>query len=297
MSMTQTFLPIMDRAWEKVLSWSEQIVSMLPNFVVAVLLLLLFFPLARAARALSKRLAARTTDSQALQGLIGQVAFLLTLAFGMVMALSVLHLDRTVTSLLAGAGIVGIALGFAFQDISANFIAGVFMAVKRPIRVGDLIETNGYTGKVEQVDLRTTSLRTFQGLLVILPNKMVFQEPLLNYTMTDKRRVDLQLGVSYDDDLRKAVATATDALSGLEMRKTTEPVQVNFTGFGASSIDLIATFWIDFPEGPGFLESRNEAVIRLKKAFDDHGISIPYPIRTLDLGKHGSITVDRNAGQ
>ena len=277
----------LELAWGTLKDWAAELSSLLPNFLVALLVLLLFLPLARLVRSGAKRLTARTSDSPALQGLAGQMAFLGMLALGVVIALNVLHLDKTVTSLLAGAGIIGIALGFAFQDISANFIAGVFMAFRRPISVGDIIETNGYTGKVEHIDLRTTRIETFQGLHVLIPNNRVFQEPLTNFTLTARRRIDLAVGVSYGDNLRKVERVARACMEDMDLRLPDEDVQINFSGYGDSSIELLVMFWIHYPGQPGYLEARSEAVMRLKEAFDANGITIPFPIRTLDLGIKG----------
>lgn len=111
------------------------------------------------------------TDREILRNLISNAVYLLIIIIALFGALSILHLDKTVTSILAGAGIVGLALGFAFQDIAANFISGVAMAVQRPIRTGELVEVAGQLGIVERIDLRTTEIKSLQGLQVIIPNK------------------------------------------------------------------------------------------------------------------------------
>ena len=117
--------------------------------------------------------------------------------------LSILQLDKAVTSILAGAGIIGLALAFAFQDIAANFISGIFISFRKPIKLGDVVKINDYMGKVEQINLRDTIILTFQGQMVIIPNKDVFQSPIENYSLLGRRRLDLVVGVSYGDDLEK----------------------------------------------------------------------------------------------
>jgi len=117
--------------------------------------------------------------------------------------LSILKLNTAVTSILAGAGIIGLALAFAFQDIAANFISGIFISFRRPLRVGDIVKVKDYMGKVEEINLRDTILRTFQGQTVIIPNKEVFQNPIENFSRLGKRRIDLWIGVSYGKTWRK----------------------------------------------------------------------------------------------
>lgn len=139
-------------------------------------------------------------------------------------ALIVLGLSKTVTTLLAGVGILGLALGFAFQDIAENFIAGVLMAFRRPIYIGDLIESNDFVGTVEEINLRTTVIRTADGKHVLIPNSEVLQNSIVNFSRSSELRVDLACGVSYGDDLaggvtlEEALAMAPDTLDNAEGR-------------------------------------------------------------------------------
>lgn len=273
---------------DKLQGWLETLTSMLPNIVVALLVFLAFYIVSRIVKSGSKKLISRFSDQRAIVDLFSTILALITLVVGLVVALNVLQLTKAVTSLLAGAGIVGLALGFAFQDISANFISGIIMAFKKPIVVGDIIETNGYSGFVEQIDLRATILRTFQGLHVIIPNKDIFQNALTNFTRTHTRRVDLEVGISYGDDLQKVKQVIEKAVSTNSFLVDGKEVKMVYEEFGSSSINLRLMFWIEYnPEKPMFLEARSEAIIAIKKAFDENDITIPFPIRTLDFGIKG----------
>lgn len=203
------------------------------------------------------------------------------------MALNVLHLQQTVTSLLAGAGIIGLALGFAFQDITANFISGVLLAFRKPIQVGDIIQAKDFTGMVEKIDLRITMIRTFQGLHVIIPNKDVFQSPVTNFTKTNERRIDLKVGVSYAEDLEEVKKIAIDSVSALPYLLPGKKVELHYSEFGDSAINFVLMIWVNYPDEPGYLRARSDAIIAVKKAFDKHGITIPFPIRTMDFGIKG----------
>lgn len=271
----------------KLQNWLEGLTSMLPNFAVAIIILLVFFFLAKGIKTLSDRLFRRFYDKPAVQNLFSTIAYFFVLGVGLMIALNVLQLKQTVESLLAGAGIIGLALGFAFQDISANFISGIMIAIRKPIQVGDIIEVSGYMGTVEKINLRVAIIKTFQGLHVIIPNKDVFQNPLTNYTKTNERRIDLEVGVSYADDLEKVKEVAIDALKDRAFILDDTDVKLFYTGFGDSSINLVIQMWIQYPDQPGFLGARSEAIMAIKKAFDQNDITIPFPIRTLDFGIKG----------
>jgi small conductance mechanosensitive channel len=196
-----------------------------------------------------------------------------------------------VASLLAGAGIVGLALGFAFQDIAANLMAGVYLSVRRPFRRGHLIKAQDYFGIVQEVNLRWTELLTQQGQLVLIPNKQVFENPIMNYTARGSRRVDITLGVSYGDDLEKARRVALEAVAALPGLLPDKPVEMFYEEFADSSIDFTIRFWIPFQSQKDYLAARSEAMIRIKKAFDAAGIRIPFPTRTLDFAVRGGETL------
>ncbi|MEO9485265.1 MAG: mechanosensitive ion channel domain-containing protein [Ekhidna sp.] len=271
----------------KIESWLESLASMSPNLVVAILIVIAFFYVARLTRKLTGNVLNRFSDRVAVNNLFTTIVHILTIGIGIVIALNVLQLERTITSLLAGAGILGLAMGFAFQDIAANFISGILMAFRQPIKVGDIIETNDYMGKVEKIDLRVTGLRTFQGLNVTIPNRDVFQKPLTNYTKTNDRRIDLELGVSYGDDLEKVKELVEKTICSLPFLLKGREVNLYYDEFGSSSINFKVMFWIEYPDQPRFLKARSEAIIAIKKLFDENDITIPFPIRTLDFGIKG----------
>lgn len=121
---------------EKLIEWTEQFAKLLPNFVLAIIVLVVFVFVGKLIRNISEKLLNRTLKNRSLSSLVSKVIYIIVVTIGAFVALGLLNLDKTVTSLLAGAGIIGLALGFAFQDIATNFIAGFFMAVKRPFKIG-----------------------------------------------------------------------------------------------------------------------------------------------------------------
>lgn len=265
---------------ERLSEWGAALIETFPSLVVALIVLTAFGVASRGVDRAAVRLVERLTSTDEVAALAGRLARLIAVGIGVYLALEILQLERTVTSLLAGVGIAGLALGFAFQDLAANFMSGVLIALRRPYDRGDLIRTNGYFGHVDRTTLRATRLRTFSGQIVKIPNRKVLEEPIENFTETKRRRVDLEVGVSYGDDLENARAVAIEALEDVPQRDPEREVEAYYVGFGASSIDLSVRFWHLHPE-ESFLAARSEAVMRLKRAFDAAGITIPFPIRTL----------------
>ena len=142
-------------------------------------------------------------------------------------------------------------------------------------------------GEITNIEFRTTSITTFQGLEVLIPNKTMFTDSLTNYTTTPYRRIDINVGVSYGDDLDKVLEVTKKAIEPIECRLAHRDAEVFFSEFGDSSINLTAMFWITFPGNNNFLKARNQAIINIKKAYDENDIMIPFPIRTLDFGIKG----------
>lgn len=269
---------------ETLTSWGDSLLRMLPNALVALMVMVVFIVLARVLGRLTGKALDKWTSNRTVCQLLTTTARVGVVAVGMFIALGVLDLSRVVASLLAGVGVVGLALGFAFQDIVANYISGVIMGLRQPLHLGDIIEVQGVTGTVRGLDLRATTIETFNGQLAIVPNKDVLQSVLTNFSDLGHRRIDVEVGVAYDSDLEQVQAVALAALEALENRAASQPVRVFFTGFGDSSIDLIAHVWIDLNAGHSFLDVRSQIVKAIKRGFDQAGISIPFPIRTLDFG-------------
>lgn len=276
----------------KLEGWVAALILLLPNAVVAVVVVLVAAFLARLARRAALGVLARTSSYGTVNRLLASLVYLAVLAVGLLTALSVLELERAVVSLLAGLGIVGLALGFAFQDLASNFIAGVLLSIRRPFVEGDLIEKGEFLGTVTEINLRSTRLRTLQGQTVILPNAEVFTNPVTNYS-TGERRVDLRCGVAYGDDLERARDVALAAVRGVQGVLSDRPVAFYYEAFGDSSIDFVVQFWIRFEGQPDYLRARSEAIVALKRAFDEAGITIPFPIRTLDFGVVGGERLDQ----
>jgi small conductance mechanosensitive channel len=267
--------------------WLKSVAAGLPNFFLALIVFTGFWFAGKLARRASKDLLNHLSHNNSLARLLSGIIHVLVVCFGFFIALGIMELDKTVTSLLAGAGVVGLAIGFAFQEIASNFIAGILIAFRRPFRVHDIVRVNDYEGKITDIDLRTTRVSTFDGLEVIVPNKDMFTNAVTNLTATPQRRVDLEVGVSYGENLREVRDLVLKCLETVSDRYTEKKPEVFFQSFGDSSINFMARVWINQSDPISFHTAKNEMVILIKEAFDQNDIMIPFPIRTLDFGIKG----------
>ena len=278
---------------QKVFGWLNDFVRLLPNILISSIILVLGFFIAKWIRNLAAKLIRRVSQNTALNNLFSSVVYIFFLGITVFTVLSILKLDKAVTSILTGAGIVGLALAFAFQDIASNFISGIFISFRSPLHIGDIVKVKDYMGKVEEINLRDTVLRTFQGQMVIIPNKDVFQNPIENFSLLGKRRLDLSVGVSYGDDLRKVKEITINAVKNIEGISEEDEITLFFKEFGESSINFNIRIWIKSPEQIAYLKAESEAIMCIKEAFDANDIQLPFPIRTLDFGIKGGIPLSQ----
>lgn len=264
----------------KIDRWFDAGVRLIPNVLVAILLLVLFRYLASYGGKVMARILGRASHNVGLVSLVSAVTRIVIIMIGLFFALGVLGLDKTVTSMVAGAGVLALALGFAFQDLTTNFISGAFIVIQRPIEVGDVIETNGFTGKVKSIGLRSVKLDNFAGQMVEIPSKDIFQKPIVNFTNSGERRVLVQCGVAYQEDMELVEQLSLQTIGQLGFLSS-KPVEFSYVRFAETGIEFQILFWIDQQKtSPG--KSKSEAMKALKKAFDQNGIAFPLPSKAGD---------------
>ncbi|MBS1736757.1 MAG: mechanosensitive ion channel [Bacteroidetes bacterium] len=273
-------------ALDKISSWTSSLIAMLPNLLVASVILVVGLYLAKRIRKFADKKLRKFFPTVTLANLTISLIYIFFVGVVIFIVLKVLNLDSTLSTALGFAGILSVGLAFAFQDIAANFISGIFLSFSKPFKVGELIAVNKYEGFVEGVKLRDTTLRTHQGYLVTVPNKQIFQSPLINYTRYGKRRADITSGVSQGDDLKKVRAVATEALQKVP-NVIAEDTTFYFEGLGESTIDFKIRIWVNSDQYADYLRFINDVIIILKEAFDANDISLPFPIRTLDFNMKG----------
>jgi len=290
-SLKQEVARPLDQVTDKVMTWWDTFIDMVPNMFVSVILFLIFLLLAKLGQKLFLKVFNKSSNNQALENLFSTIIYYAIIGLGLFIILGILKLDKAVTSLLAGVGVIGLALGFAFQDIAANFVSGIMLAFRKPFAIGDIVELSDYMGTVSRTNLRVTVVETWQGQEVYIPNKDVLSNPIVNYSILGERRIDLAVGVSYADSLEKVQEIIESTLKDMEGVIRHDDMIFTYYEFGDSSINFEIKFWIKYPENPSYLEMRSKSIKAIKKAFDEEGITIPFPIRTLDFGIKGGQTL------
>ncbi|AEN05199.1 mechanosensitive ion channel family protein [Halolamina sp.] len=207
------------------------------------------------------------------------------IAFGAVaIAFGVAGYGDFLQSLATVAAAATLAIGFAMQDVIANFVAGVFIYADRPFRIGDWIEWDDHSGIVEDISFRVTRVRTFDNELLTVPNSHLTDGVIKNPVAKDTLRLQFTFGIGYDDDVDQATDIIIDEAERHPNILTDPAPSVRLTELADSSVGLRSRIWIDNPSRADFVKIRSEYVKNVKEQFDDAGIDIPYPQRDLSGG-------------
>ncbi|GGN48282.1 MAG: mechanosensitive ion channel protein MscS [Novosphingobium sp.] len=254
-------------------------VQALPSLIIALVVLFATWVVARIAVSAVSRLTGRTTLRDDLKQLIDTLIRLVVWIFGVLIALTVAIPSFTPAGAFASLGVGALAIGFAFQDIFENFLAGVLIMLREKMNIGDTIECEGLLGKVEKITLRETHIRQFSGELTVVPNSMLFKNPVEIYTDQPLRRFDIVVGVSYDTDLSKAQPVIQSAVESIEAVDKEKGVVVFAQEFNSSSVDFLVQWWTNTVD-QDLRQTKSEIVFAVKAALDDAGIEIPFPYVT-----------------
>jgi small conductance mechanosensitive channel len=257
-------------------------VALLPNLVAALLFLALTWGAARYLARIEVRLLRRWQQRPALIAAARTLTATVVWLAGLVVAATLVFPGMSATNVVAGLGIGSLVVGLAFRDIFENYLAGILILLRKPMRIGDDILCEGTEGRVEQITIRDTYLRKRSGELVLVPNAFIYTNPTTVLTDRPLRRITLEVGVAYGTDLERARAVLLDALAGLETADAGRRVEVFCLGFGDSSIDFVLRWWTGSTPVDE-LRSRDAAARAVKRALDAEGIVIPFPQRTLSF--------------
>lgn len=267
-------------------AWGLNAVKMLPNLVVAAFVLILFWLMAMVVERVVRRMVYRLSPYAHIVNLIAQMSRLIVIAGGVILALSAMNLDRAVASMLAGVGILSIALGFASKDIAGDYMAGFVIHFTHPFRTGHIIQVGKFFGYVDSIEMRATKCHTQQGQQVTIPNRKIIEGEITNYSITGARRVDLTVSVSYSVDLELLEELVIEAVESLELRNSERPVELFYEEFNGTAISFMVRFWTA-PEQTVFLKARSDAIRIIDQTFKTKGITLPSQNVSLDFGITG----------
>ncbi|TLU65276.1 mechanosensitive ion channel [Thalassotalea litorea] len=252
--------------------YSEMLIDFAISFVIALIVLRITLWVANAiVRFLDRAMERREVEVTLKKFLLDIISAVLKVICIIIFA-SMVGIETT--SLIALLGAAGLAVGLALQGSLANFAGGILILMYRPFRAGDFIDAQGQSGTVEEIQIFNTVLKTPDNKRVFIPNGLLSNGSLVNYSSEDTRRVDFVVSISYDDSISEAKKVINDLLDK-DDRLLAEPDRMVVVGaHGASSVDLFVRVWVNSGD---YWDVYFEFMENIKQAFDDNGLSIPYP--------------------
>lgn len=256
----------------------------LPAIILGVFVFFLFYVVGRLTRRLAYKLSRRAQGHNNVGLVIGRIGQGVSVFTGLLVAMVIAIPGFTVGQLFSILGVGSVAIGFAFRDILQNFLAGILLLLNQPFRIGDQIVADKLEGTVEDIQTRATFIRTYDGRRVVVPNTDLFTGLVTVNTAFNTRRLEHVIGISYDDDIEKAIAVLEKVMRNAPSVLDTPEPDAFVIDFNDSSIDIQLFWWISSPYQKDVIFSRGEVLRKAKRALDEAGITIPFPIRTLDFG-------------
>ncbi|MEZ4930398.1 MAG: mechanosensitive ion channel [Chitinophagales bacterium] len=277
---------------EILIQWQNSVLDQLPKILLAIIILLLFVFFAKVAKKITLNFYTKTIKAHSeIANFFSSVIYFFFILSGVFIALQLAGLEKLLTHVLAGAGIIGIIAGFAFKDVASNIFAGLLLKIQNPYTVDDWVEIDGNYGVVTQVGWITTKIKTVPGQEVFVPNQLVYSNTFTNYSTLKKRRIIFKTGVAYGDDLDRVKATALDEVYKIPELLKDEDVDFYFTEIGNSSYNFQLRFWIHFNNNKDYQKAMSDVIMRIKKRFEQENFSIAYPVTTVDFGIKGGVSL------
>ena len=264
-----------EAALERLDGWLDGFIALLPNIVLAIVVLVVFGLLSRVV-AKQVRLRTREHGRPGLGIALARIAKIAFMVLGVALALMIVAPSIDLGTLVGSLGIGSVAIGFAFKDILQNWLAGMLILIRKPFAIGDQIKMDGYEGTVEEIETRATILKTFDGEHVLIPNSMLYTNPVTVRTRTKLSRGEYTVGVGYGDDLDGALDTIRAELAKIDGVAEDPAPEAFAWDLAESSVNIKARWWTS-AERAQQVRIRGEAVRAIKLALDKQGIEIPFP--------------------
>ncbi len=271
---------------DKILGWVDTAILNLPNFILAIIVFVLFIFSAKYIGSLVGKIVEKGKASKSVQLIMIKVTKVTIIMVGFFVALGILNLNTVLTSVLGAAGVVGLAVGLALQGTLNNTFSGVVLSFQPRIQIGDWIETDNHAGRVIDINLRNVVLQTPDQNMLIIPNANLVNQSFKNYSNTNRGRIIVDCGIGYESDLDLVQKITENTIKKHFKQKNGEGIEFYYVGFGDSSIDFQVRFWANVRDKKDVLVGQHKAILEIKRAFNENDINIPFPIRTLDFGKN-----------
>lgn len=268
-------------AWAKIGGLINGFIVLLPNIILAAIVFIAFFFAARWLKMLVKRLTRRHRQARNLGMVLGRLAQGTVILIGLFVSLSIVIPTFKAGDLIQLLGISGVAIGFAFRDILQNFLAGILILLTEPFQIDDQIVFKEYEGTVENIQTRATTIRTYDGRRIVIPNSELFTNSVTVNTAFESRRMEYDVGVGYGDDIDEAKRLILEAIHSVEgvLREPSPDVLV--MELAESTVNIRARWWIKPPRRADDLDSRDRVLTVIKNKLTANGIDLPFPTQQI----------------
>jgi small conductance mechanosensitive channel len=268
-------------AWEKVQSMINGFIALLPNLVLALIVFAIFFLIAGAIRRAVRRLTRHRRHARNLGLILGRLAQWTTILIGLFISLSIVIPTLRAGDLVQLLGISGVAIGFAFRDILQNFLAGILILLTEPFQLEDQIVFKDFEGTVENIQTRATTIRTYDGRRIVIPNSELFTNSVTVNTAFEHRRLEYDIGIGYGDDIDQAKRLMLEAMHETEGVLSEPAPDAIVVALAESTVNIRARWWIQPPRRADALDLQDRVLTAIKNKLTQNGIDLPFPTQQI----------------
>lgn len=268
-------------AWEKTEAMLNDAIRLLPNIVLAIAVFTIFWFAAKFTRRFVRRLTRHRRNARNLGLVLGRLTQSLIVAVGLFVSLSIVIPSLKPGDLVQLLGVGGVAIGFAFRDILQNFLAGILILLTEPFEIDDQIVFKGFEGTVEHIETRATTVRTYDGRRIVIPNAELFTNSVTVNTAFERRRLEYDVGIGYGDDISKAKHLILEVLNNSDKVLQDPPPEALVVELADSSINIRARWWINPPRRADVMASRDQILTQFNDVLVSNGIDLPFPTQQI----------------
>lgn len=272
---TKSLEEAFNKLYDKLDGWLDTLIEMIPNVIIGLIVFLFFYVVSRWVGHLVIKMLGRFSENKLINKLIARFLSISIIIAGVFFALGLMHLDKTVSSLLAGIGIIGLALSFAFQHTAANILSGMIIAIRSSVQLGDLIDSNGAFGNVLRVGLRATKILNVKGQHVDIPNRLLLDNTFKEYSKTGFRRIDVKGKINFRENLDEIRQKAEERMTKFDFLYEEKAPNFVYNEIHKEKVDFTLRIWMKFTNVDGaFLNARSQCLVELSKLFNEMGVEI-----------------------
>ena len=268
-------------AWAKIQGMVDGLIIMLPNIVLAFIVFAIFFFVARLIKSAVKRFSRKYRQAHNLGLVLGRLTQGTIILVGLFVALSIVIPSFKAGELVQLLGISGVAVGFAFRDILQNFLAGILILLTEPFKIGDQIVVDNFEATVEDIETRATTIKTYDGRRIVIPNSNLFNKAVTVNTAFDYRRLEYDIGIGYGDDIDRAKQLILEAMHSVDGVLKEPPPDALVVDLAGSSVNIRARWWMNPPLRAETLNVQDKVLTAIKNKLSANGIDLPYPTRQI----------------